>query len=344
LEKRKLKASFLSPYKIVKPYFEGVSPATIEVHPTYPCNYNCEWCIDKELMDKGDNHDIKSMLTADGVREIIRFALERGTKGIIISGGGEPTLNKNTELLVKLADENGIAIGMFTNGSILDDEKIKAYVDHLSFLRFSFDDFNAENYSKTKGTTERMYDKVIDNIGKVVKYKKESGNTKCRIGIDFIFIPTNVDKIQSIYQKSLDLDVDYLQFCDCIIVGYKFTKRRNTIIQKGIEKIYEHKTANNVTMDVVYEPLQQENYISCKDCNLTEFLVQVGADGLVRPCAHCARRNDLAYGNIYEKSFSEIWDNRPKKLDTDYLFENCRYRQQNEIIHGLKNITHGDMV
>lgn len=343
MDSRKLKASFLSPYKIVKQYFNKQSPATIEVHSCYPCNYNCEWCIDKELSRHGDNFNNKTMMSEKIVREIIRFAIERHVPGIIISGGGEPTLNKNNELLVELAAANDISIGMFTNGSMLNDETIKTYVDNLWWMRFSFDDFSPESYAKTKGTSERMYYTVLENIRKVVKYKKETGNTRCRIGLDFILTPTNIDKMKDIYAESVELGVDYLQFCDCIMIGYEFTQLRKDMIQENIEWIYRCWKEGS-TMDVVYEPLQQENRIHCRDCSLTKYLVQVGADGLVRPCAHCARRDWMAYGDLNEKSFSEIWDERPSHLDTDYLFENCRYRKQNEIVKGLKNITHGDMV
>lgn len=340
---KKLKGSFLSPYKIVRPYFNEQKPVTIEVHPSYPCNYDCKWCIDKTLKEIGINKDSKSMMSEENVDEVIKFAVDQGVKGIIISGGGEPTLNKNTKKLVKKAAENDIVIGMFTNGSMLNDDNIPLYVENLSFLRFSFDDFNAENYSKTKGVPKRFYDRVIHNIKKCTRHKKLN-QCECRIGIDFILTPTNIDKMVDIYHESKNLGVDYLQFCDCVIIGYEFTQRRKDLIKSGLKKVMYWKNLElNPTMDVVYEPIQMENYIPCNECKVTDYIVQVGADGGVRPCPHSARRDDWIYGNINDDSFKKIWENR-KPIEDEYTYENCRFRKQNEILYGLENITHGEMI
>jgi len=343
-KKMNLKGSFLSQYKIVKPFFDKQKPITIEVHPAYQCNYNCEWCIDKELKELGANKDSVSMLSEDGVVSIIDSCIKMGVKGIIISGGGEPTLNKNTELLVRLANEADIVIGMFTNGSLLTPDTIKLYIKHLSFIRFSFDDFDPSNYSKTKGVPERNYKIVLDNIKQCVSEKIITGNTKCRIGIDFILTPNNINRIFSIYKEVKDFGVDYLQFCDCVIIGYEFTKQTKKKIKRSLERVMIVNKIDTSNMDVVYEPIQMDNKVYCRDCNVKDYIFQVGADGLVRPCPHLARHDELSYGNIYDKPLHELWKDRPDKLDTNLVYENCRFRKQNEIISGLLNITHSEMI
>ena len=71
----------------------------------------------------------------------------------------------------------------------------------------------------------------------------------------------------------------------------------------------------------------------------------VGADGKVRVCPHTARMDSWSYGNINEKSLSEIWNNRDKsKIDKDYIYENCRFKKQNEILFGLDHISHKEMI
>ena len=339
----KFKGSFLSQYKIVKPFFDKQKPITIEVHPAYQCNYNCEWCIDKELKELAVNKDSVSMLSEKEVVSIIDSCIKLGVKGIIISGGGEPTLNKNTELLVRLADEADIVIGMFTNGSLLTPDTIKTYIKHLSFIRFSFDDFDPVNYSKTKGVPERNYKIVLDNISQCVHEKMMTVNTRCRIGIDFILTPSNISRMLYIYEEVRDLGVDYLQFCDCVIIGYEFTAQLKKSIKSNLKQIM-FKNSFKSAMDIVYEPIQMDNTVPCSECNVKEYIVQVGADGLVRPCPHLARHDELAYGNIGITPLHELWETRPDKLDTDLLYENCRFRKQNEIINGLLHITHSEMI
>lgn len=340
----KMKGSFLSPYKIVKPYMNKQMPQTVEVHIAYQCNFNCEWCIDKHHMETGTNQDRKSMLTEEGVKEIIRFCDQMSVNGIIISGGGEPALTKSTDLLVKLANENNIGIGMFTNGSIMPEETMKTYIDNLTFLRFSVDDFDADYYSKTKGVPKQIYYTVLENIERCTKYKKESKNDKCRIGIDFVIKPDNIPRLVDMYFQSIELGVDYIEFCDCVIPGYEFTESTRKKIEEKLTAILYFKKVRWDKIDVVYEPIRKENTTLCKDCLVKDYIVEVGADGLVRPCPFLSRRDDLAYGNIYKDRMFDIWKNRPKKLDTDLLYENCRFIKQNEILKGLDYITHGDMI
>jgi len=339
----KLKGSFLSPYKIVRPFLENQHPITVEIHPEYRCNYNCEWCIDRVLREIGTNKDHVSSLSEEGVRSVIDSCIKLGVKGIIISGGGEPTLNKNTELLVQLADEASIVIGLFTNGSLLTDETIRIYVESLSFLRFSFDDFSPEHYALTKGVPERNYNLVLNNIRKCVAYKKEN-NTKCRIGIDFILTPNNIGRMEEIYEEVKDLGVDYLQFCDCVIIGYEFTNKRKKDIKRGLKGVIERKKKDESTIDVVYEPIQMENKVPCSECHVTDYICSIGADGLVAPCPHTSRYDEISYGNINDIPLHELWKNRPEKLDTNMVYENCRFKKQNEILQGLLHITHGEMI
>jgi len=339
-----MKGSFLSPYKIVKPYMNKQMPQTVEVHIAYQCNFNCEWCIDKHHMETGTNQDRTSMLTEGGVREIIQFCLQTGVNGIIISGGGEPALTKSTELLIKKAKYHNITIGMFTNGSIMPYETMKIYIDNLTFLRFSVDDFDAEHYSKTKGVPIQIYDAVLENIKRCTDYKRESGNTTCRIGIDFVIKPDNIERLVDMYFECINLKVDYIEFCDCVIPGYDFTESTRKKIEEKLNSILWYKNIRIDEIDVAYEPIRKENTTLCKDCLVKDYIVQVGADGLVRPCPFLSRRNDLAYGCIYKDRMFNIWNNRPKKLDTDLLYENCRFIKQNEILKGLDYISHEEMI
>jgi len=346
-----LKGRFLSKFKIVKWFYQNrTTPVTLEIHPSFPCNFGCNFCIDQYLKNVPNengyqiNRDNNSMLTHKNMDDIIDGCLQLDIKGIILSGGGEPTLNKETEYLVGLANVYNIIIGMFTNGSLLTDENIPIYIDNLSFIRFSFDDYSPESYSKTKGVPERMYFKVIENIKKCVEYKKNHPESKCRIGIDFILTPTNVDKMVDIYIETRKFGVDYLQFCDCVETGYQFTEGLKNKILNNLDNILRYQDHYKCNLDVVYEPLQTGNDTLCKDCGITEYIIQIGADGRVEPCPHIARHSELSYGNINEKPLKEIWENRPKNLTTKMEWESCRFRVANQILRALKSIQHEEMI
>jgi len=355
--KKMLKGNFLNKYKIVKPFFEKQKPYTIEIHPTYRCSYNCEFCIDDYLKKVPSingmdiNCDGKSQLTKENMDTIINGCLELGIKGIILSGGGDPPLNPNTEYLVKESKKKNIGIGMFTNGYILNDQTIPSYVDNLTFLRFSFDSFEVENYIKTKGTTAKAYWRVLANIEKCTTYKKEN-KSSCKIGMDFLIQPHNVHLIKDLYRKASELMVDYVQFCDCVVPGYHFTDNLKErileevgqclTIKANTENPYNGEEGKKMS-EVVYEPAPVENTTNCSDCKMKDYIFQVGGSGLVHVCPHTARHDHTKYGDINEQSLKEIWDTRSKKIPS-FLYEYCRFREQNKILSGLEQIEHGDIL
>ena len=352
-----LKGKFLSKFKIVKPFFEEQMPYTLEVHPTYVCNYSCEFCIDEFLKNVPSvngmdiNCDGKSQLTQENMDTIIEGCLELNIKGIILSGGGDPPINPNTLYLVEQANKNGISIGMFTNGFILNDKTIPKYIDNLTFLRFSFDSFSAKEYAKTKGVSEKAYYKVLENINKCATYKR-THKSKCKVGIDFIIQPHNVHLIQNIYRKACDLNLDYVQFCDCVIPGYEFTDHQKEKILDEVDQCLTIKyneenpwndTEGKSLPEVVYEPAQIENTINCQNCRMKNYIFMVGGDGGVRPCPHLARHDEMKYGDINNQSLKEIWDDRPDQLRY-FLYEYCRFREQNRILEGLEHIEHEEIL
>lgn len=346
----RLKGNILSKFKIVDKYFKQQKPANIEIHPSFKCGFSCTWCIDEWLKNVPSKNglqicnDSESIMSKEMIDKIITGCIELGITGIIVSGGGNPTLCPSMPHLAEQANKNNIDIGMFVNGSNLFDRTIPIFIDNLTFIRFSVDSFDAENYAKTKGTTEKMYYRVLENIRKCTEYKKEH-NSKCKIGIDFVITPENISLIKNIYEKSCELKIDYLQLADCVVTGYEFSKRTKKLILTELEKCYilNRKKDKEYIIEIIYEPAQVENITNCKDCLMKDYTFQIGASGFVHPCAHLARHNEMVYGNINDQSLKEIWENRPRQLH-DFLYEYCRFREQNKILQGLRHIEHGELL
>jgi len=343
---KRFSASFMSKFKVVHHFFAGRRPATVEVHPSYRCNYKCSFCIDRWLKSVPNepggfniNRDSLSMLSLQDLKTVADGCKNLGVSGVILSGGGDPLINPHTKWFVEKLAKSGIQCGMFTNGSLLSKKNVESFVSGLTFLRVSFDDFRPEFYAETKGVKPEYHARVLKNIAMCVDAKRRL-RARCRLGIDFIVQPSNIDRIPEIYEKSNELGVDYVQFCDCVIPGYEFTKETKKRMWMKIHEAVE----SGGTAEIVYEPLQAANATSCGECEMKEFIVLVGADGGVRPCPHLARHDELMYGNVHSTPLEEIWEGRPEKLPTKFVYEHCRFRRQNEILNELKRIEDGGIV
>lgn len=90
-------------------------PAVLIASVTRRCNLDCAGCYSKRL--RPDGPDLPAELSDDRFMELFEEAVDLGV-GVIMVAGGEPLLRPG--LLARLASIPGLAIPVFTNGTLLD--------------------------------------------------------------------------------------------------------------------------------------------------------------------------------------------------------------------------------
>ncbi|HQG35521.1 MAG TPA: radical SAM protein, partial [Syntrophales bacterium] len=114
---------------------EAKVPVFIEVHPSLACNHNCVWCrydhSDQEL-----SYDYLMNL-------LVKYPRVRGVR---ITGGGEPLMNKNIITFIRECFNRGIQTGIETNGSLLNDEDIDTISRCCRYCRISLDAATPETH------------------------------------------------------------------------------------------------------------------------------------------------------------------------------------------------------
>ena len=74
--------------------------------------------------------------------------VDMGVKAINWTGGGEPTLNPHLKDAIKYCGSNGIKMGMFTNGALMDRfDLFETLVDNMTWVRFSVDAGTEKTYN-----------------------------------------------------------------------------------------------------------------------------------------------------------------------------------------------------
>src|SRR4030066_1791103 len=136
------------------------SPISINLDLTSACNFSCPFCVDSRLINAGRS------LTVEEVKKTIDTLHSHGLLSVILIGGGEPTLHKDFEEIVRTIKSKRIQIGIVTNGSRL--EKIEAVVEELKekdWIRISIDAagekvFKNLHLPKTQVTLGRILEKA----------------------------------------------------------------------------------------------------------------------------------------------------------------------------------------
>lgn len=108
---------------------------------TYHCNGNCEYCIERNVHQKG-------MISDENFEKAIAFAKEKGLTTIFLHGG-EPSVHPNIVSYAKKSKDAGFLIKMFTNGIAID--RIRQLDGILDEIIFSYrGDYSLHNQSEWK--------------------------------------------------------------------------------------------------------------------------------------------------------------------------------------------------
>jgi len=145
-------------------------PMMLVLSFVYPCNALCPHCPYTNSNIRKEYKDAPYMSEAT----FKKIADESGPHGayLRISGGGEPMLHpKGTELLV-YAKSKGCKIGLITNGSLFDEENMRALLGAgVDMIEFSVDACDPKTYSVVRKGLE--WDRLVASVRRILELRLE---------------------------------------------------------------------------------------------------------------------------------------------------------------------------
>lgn len=166
-------------------------PITAEIFLTDYCNLRCGYC--RYANNSGDY-----MRFTDFVAYVTRL-VQMGVRGVILTGGGEPTINPWFGQITEWLERNEIPYGINTNLA-------REVLCKPNFVKVSIDAGTRERYKEIRGRD--VLDNVLHNLQKLIEYKRRSGS-KTTIGVQCV-AGHSVEDVRSFYDVVKDYDVDYI--------------------------------------------------------------------------------------------------------------------------------------
>lgn len=124
--------------------------------------------------------------------------LEIGVRGVILTGGGEPTISPDFDKISAWLERNDIPYGVNTN------LVIPKYINPV-FLKVSIDTGDEDEFERVRG--KRCLKNVLHNVRDFAAYRK-SINGRTKLGVQSVALTEN--DVLSFYDAVRDLDVDYI--------------------------------------------------------------------------------------------------------------------------------------
>ena len=169
-------------------------PITADIFLTNYCNNKCVYCRYARTKEK------RYMGLLDFKIYIDRL-LSLGVKGLILTGGGEPTIHPYFIDIACWLEENKIPYGVNTNFN-----KIR-YISPV-FLKVSLDSYDRESYKRVRGVD--TYNDVIQNIKDYILWNNTMMGGKTTVIVQSLVV--NPDDVIKFYDSVKGLGVDFISF------------------------------------------------------------------------------------------------------------------------------------
>ena len=308
----------------------GRAPMGLLAELTHKCPLQCPYCSNPLEMDKPNSE----LSTADWQR-VFREAAELGILQLHLSGG-EPTVRKDLEELVKTASEVGMYSNLITAGVLLSKDRLKALadagLDHLQLSVQDVDEVNAEKISAYKGGLAKKRE--------LCGWVNELGMP---LTVNAPIHRANIDNLPAIIQFAADMGAGRLEVAHVQYYAWALKNRAALMptreqVMRSVEIVDAARAKYKGVM--VFDFVVPDYYAKFpKPCmgGWGRGSMNISPAGKVLPCHIAESIPGLVFDNVRDKSLAEIWMSGQafqKFRGTEWMKEPCRSCERKEIDWG----------
>jgi MoaA/NifB/PqqE/SkfB family radical SAM enzyme len=155
-------------------------PEIVQIESTNICNAKCVFCPRDEM------HRRQGVMSFDLFKKIVDECAELGITHVRVHNYGEPFIDRRLVEKVRYAKGKGIQeVGMISNGSLITEEVARGMIEAgLDAINISVDAGGREVFESTR--IGLKYDKVIDNVERLVRLRAELGRRRPKLILSFV--------------------------------------------------------------------------------------------------------------------------------------------------------------
>ena len=288
------------------------TPVTADIFLNDFCNNRCTYCSYVRYCER-DGHQIR----IDDFKTYATRLKELGVKGFLITGGGEPTICQDFDLMTQFMEQNGMPYGITTNFNIYKEFKPR-------FLKVSFDAWDEDSYESKRGV--RRFQQTRDNIIRYIQWKRDN-SPDTSVGLQLVL--TDADEIRRFYEANKDLDVDYFTFKPIESTRgcwYQDEKHHEDsfVLRETINELKEQDS--RITFNFKWNYIQK----GYDECHAHANQIAMNWNGEIMRCCH--RPYDII-GHVMDDDILE--KNRVTHFDMSRCDVPCRMSSANELLMQL---------
>jgi len=327
-----------------------VAPLYCRIKPTNRCQMACEWCVyqssfsgmhelagNKDGWKKMKPQDIDEIPTPK-LLEIIQDLGDMGVKAVTFSGGGEPLLHPGLCDAMRLCLKLGINYSIITNGQALNGARADLLAS-AAWVRVSIDYANAEQMKSSRGTNDRAYEMVMENLTAFSKIKQPD----CELSINWI---VTLENHRSLFESALKLKAcgvnnirfspvwrpDFVAYHAPLVGVVEKQMQTLRLLQTDDFKVY---SSYNLT-DAQHGKTRNHHR-----CYFLQITPSIGADLGVYGCHNVSYSKHGLLGSLKNQSFKTFWFSEDAKKAMEALDpikvcgHQCAAHHKNDLIANI---------
>ncbi|MRR56881.1 MAG: radical SAM protein [Deltaproteobacteria bacterium] len=183
------------------------APINTLLHPevryevTDKCNATCIMCP-RDKHEHGREHGI---MNQQAYERSLDEVVELGAKKIVLTGFGEPTLDKKLEQKIAYAKSKGLLTYIITNGSTLSTKRARSLIESgLDEMRVSFYGMRRETYNAVMQGLD--FDRALEGLLGFLELRKQLGSP-IRVQISYLEMEENkadTEYFQEFWEPKVD--------------------------------------------------------------------------------------------------------------------------------------------
>jgi MoaA/NifB/PqqE/SkfB family radical SAM enzyme len=267
------------------------------------CNVACPYCFVKTWSRK------ESVLNVSEYKSAIRQAKQLGAKSLWWVGAGEPFLYPHWRDLVEYATEQDMWIGIFSNGTLLDDELARVLFSNQVSLYVKMNSFNREIQDAMMGGAKGSFEKIQSCLEHLIKI---GFNKERRLAIETVVTRLNLCEIPSIFRWAREREIipliEMMEHANDDAAALDVTLLQHRTLFEKLRQIDKREYGYSWVPTVPWAGIR------CRNLYLG---LAIDADGTVRPCSGL----QVTMGNIKERPLEYWWESEVARLlrDPDVL-------------------------
>lgn len=314
------------------------APVVVDLDPTSFCDLACPECISGKLLNKG-------RFTRERLGSLAEELVRMGVKAVILIGGGEPLAHSGTQALIYTLGRAGIAIGVVTNGTMID-RNLPGLAEHASYVRVSVDAATTDTYRTFRPNRKgrSVFDHVIDNMRRLAAVKQGA------LGYSFLIMVredddkpavSNHHEVLAAAELAKSIGCDYFEVKAMFDEGHHIVGLAEDALASIEDQLKQARylegpnfeIVNSSTLDSLRDhtgPIQPKEYHRCGVAELRTLVTSSG----VYICPYHRGNSTAMLGDAVTESLVDIWNRSDRGIinpSRDCTFHCARHTSNLEL-------------